>query len=184
MIKENFHEKITLALSLLILNNYLFLSLNFSLLLLKINFIFFLIVIIVFYFKNIPENFYLKIFFLFIIFIALGTPTSEWDARSIWLFHAKRIFYDSSIFSISDNYAAFSHNEYPSLAPAFASSLAVLIGHWNEVFPKISFSLIFLHTLSAIIKSSSVSISNNSILFEIVNKFTFCQFQYLPYLKK
>ena len=59
------------------------------------------------------------------MFISLGTPTFEWDPRSIWLFHAKRIFYDQSIFSIADNYAAFSHNEYSSLAPAFASSLAV-----------------------------------------------------------
>ena len=39
-------------------------------------------------------------FFLFIVFISLGTPTFEWDARSIWLFHAKRIFYDKSIFSV------------------------------------------------------------------------------------
>ena len=148
MIKNNFHEKITLVLSLLILNNYLLLSLNFSLVLIKINFLIFLVTILIFYFQNISENTYLKIFFLFIIFIALGTPTFGWDPRSIWLFHAKRIFYDNSIFSVADNYAApFSNNEYPSLAPAFASSLAVLIGYWNEVFPKLSFTLIFLPPL-------------------------------------
>ena len=147
MTKDNFHEKITLVLSLLILNNYFFLSLNFPLLLIKINFLIFLVTVIIFYFKNISENLYLKIFFLFIIFIALGTPTSGWDPRTIWLFHAKRIFYDGSIFSVADNYAPFSNNEYPSLAPAFASSLAVFIGHWNEVFPKLSFSLVFLPPL-------------------------------------
>ena len=134
MTNINFHEKIALVLSFLILNNYLFLSINFSQLVIKINFLIFLLTVLIFYFKNFSENPFLKIFFLFIIFISLGTtigdggtPTIGWDARSIYLFHAKRIFFDQSIFSIADNYAAFSHNEYSSVAPAFASSLAVLI---------------------------------------------------------
>jgi len=147
MTKDSFHEKIILALSFLILNNYLLLSLNFFQLIIKINFIIFLIVIFVFYFKNYSENSFLKIFFLVIVFISLGTPTFEWDPRSIWLFHAKRIFYDQSIFSVLDNYAEFSHNAYPSLAPALASSLATLVGYWNEVFPKLSFLLMFLPPL-------------------------------------
>ncbi len=147
MTKDSFHEKIILALSFLILNNYLLLSLNFFQLIIKINFIIFLIVIFVFYFKNYSENPFLKIFFLVIVFISLGTPTFEWDPRSIWLFHAKRIFYDQSIFSVLDNYAEFSHNAYPSLVPALASSLATLVGYWNEVFPKLSFLLMFLPPL-------------------------------------
>ena len=147
MTKDNFHEIIALVLSFLILNNYLFLSLNFSELLIKINFLFFFVIIFIFYFKNFSENLFLKIFFLFIIFICLGTPISDWDPRTIWFFHAKRIFYDQSIFSVADNYAAHSQNDYPSLMPAFASSLAVLAGYWNEVFPKISFSLMFLPPL-------------------------------------
>ena len=147
MTKDNFHEKITLVLSFLILNNYLLLSLNFSLLLIKINFLIFLVTVLIFYSKNFFENPFLKIFFLFIIFICLGTPTFDWDPRSIWLFHAKRIFYDQSIFSVMDNYAGFSNNAYPNLAPAFASSLASLVGHWNEVFPKLSFTLMFLPPL-------------------------------------
>ena len=147
MTKDNFHEKITLVLSFLILNNYLLLSLNFSQLLIKINFLIFLVTVLIFYSKNFFENPFLKIFFLFIIFICLGTPTFDWDPRSIWLFHAKRIFYDQSIFSVMDNYAGFSNNAYPNLAPAFASSLASLVGHWNEVFPKLSFALMFLPPL-------------------------------------
>lgn len=175
MTKGNFHEKITLVLSLLILNNYFFLSLNFPLLLIKINFLIFLVTVLIFYFQNISENTYLKIFFLFIIFIALGTPTFGWDPRSIWLFHAKRIFYDGSIFSVADNYASFSNNEYPSLAPAFASSLAVLIGHWNEVFPKFSFSLMFLPPLIltyAFLKNTQYLIFL-SIVFFTIGKFIF-----------
>ena len=175
MTKDNFHEKITLVLSFLILNNYLLLSLNFSLLLIKINFLIFLVTVLIFYSKNFFENPFLKIFFLFIIFISLGTPTFDWDPRSIWLFHAKRIFYDQSIFSIGDNYAAFSHNEYSSLAPAFASSLAFLVGHWNEVFPKLSFTLMFLPPLILIysfLKNTHYLIFL-SIVFFTIGKFLF-----------
>ena len=175
MTKDSFHEKIALVLSFLILNNYLLLSLNFPQLLIKINFIIFLVIVLVFYFQNLLENPFLKIFFLFIVFISLGTPTFEWDARSIWLFHAKRIFYDQSIFSIGDNYAAFSQNEYPSLAPAFASSLAFLVGHWNEVFPKLSFSLMFLPPLIltySFLKDTQYLIFL-SIVFFTIGKFLF-----------
>ena len=175
MTKDSFHEKIALILSFLILNNYLFLSLDFPQLLIKINYILFLVIVLIFYFQNFLENPFLKIFFLFIIFVSLGTPTFEWDPRSIWLFHAKRIFFDQSIFSIADNYAAFSHNEYPSLVPAFASSLAVLVGHWNEVFPKLSFTLMFLPPLIltySFLKDTQYLIFL-SIVFFIIGKFLF-----------
>ena len=175
MTKDSYHEKIALILSFLILNNYLFLSLDFPQLLIKINYITFLVIVLIFYFQNFLENPFLKIFFLFIIFVSLGTPTFEWDPRSIWLFHAKRIFFDQSIFSIADNYAAFSHNEYPSLAPAFASSLAVLVGHWNEVFPKLSFTLMFLPPLIltySFLKDTQYLIFL-SIVFFIIGKFLF-----------
>ena len=175
MIIDNFHEKIALLLSFLILNNYLFLSLNFSQLLIKINFIIFLLIVLIFYFQNFLQNPYLKIFFLLIIFISLGAPASEWDPRSIWLFHAKRIFYDNSIFSVADNYASFSHNEYPTLVPAFASSLAVLVGHWNEVFPKLSFSLMFLPPLifTYVFLKNTKYLIFLSIVFFTIGKFLF-----------
>ena len=169
------HEKIALILSFLILNNYLILSLNFPLLLIKINFIFFLITALFFYFRNLSENIFLKIFFLFILFICLGTPIIDWDPRSIYFFHAKRIFYDQSIDSVIDNYASFSHNDYQSLAPAFASSLAVLVGEWNEVFPKLAFTLMFLPPLIL-----AYTFFNNtryliflSIVFFTIGKFLF-----------
>ena len=105
--------------------------------------------------------------------MCLGTPISDWDPRTTWFFHAKRIFYDQSIFSIADNYFTVSHNEYPSLAPAFASSLAVLVGHWNEVFPKLSFSLLFLPPLIltyAFLKNTQYLIFL-SIVFFTIGKF-------------
>ena len=175
MTKNNLHEKITLVLSFLILNNYLLLSLNFPQLLIKINFLIFLFTVFVFYSTNFFENPFLKIFFLFFIFISLGTPTFDWDPRSIWLFHAKRIFYDQSIFSVMDNYAEFSHNNYPNLAPAFASSLAFLVGHWNEVFPKLSFTLMFLPPLilTYVFLKDTQYLIFLSIVFFTIGKFLF-----------
>ena len=112
---------------------------------------------------------------MFIIFICLGTPTFDWDPRSIWLFHAKRIFYDQSIFSVMDNYAVFSGNDYPNLAPAFASSLASLVGHWNEVFPKLSFALMFLPPLilTYVFLKDTQYLIFLSIVFFTIGKFMF-----------
>lgn len=71
-----------------------------------------------------------------LVLIALGTPSSAWDARSIWLFHGKRIFYDSSVYTQLDGYAPWSHNDYPSFIPALMAGVAEVVGSWNEIFPK------------------------------------------------
>ena len=75
--------------------------------------------------------------------LILWSGTNGHDARSLWLFHAKRIYFDNNLYTQLDNYAPWSHNTYPTLYPAFAATLAGAIGHWNEVFPK-STSLFFL----------------------------------------
>ena len=176
MIKNiGFNEKITLVLSFLILNNYFLLSISTPILLVKINFFLYLFAVIIFYFRNITENFYLKLFFLLIVIISLGVPTADWDPRSNYLFHAKRIFYDLSIFSVADNYASFSHNEYPTLVPAFASSLAFFVGYWNEVLPKVSFTLIFLPPLILMYSflKNTFYLIFLSIVFFTIGKFLF-----------
>jgi hypothetical protein len=68
--------------------------------------------------------------------ITLLHPVSEWDARSIWLFHAKRIYLDGSLFGYLDEYAHWSHNDYPPLVPAMSASIARSIGYWNEIAPR------------------------------------------------
>jgi len=72
----------------------------------------------------------------FLAITALGAATTAWDARSIWLFHAKRIYVDDHLLAQLDNYAAFSHNDYPVMLPALSATLARIAGHWNEIFPK------------------------------------------------
>ena len=144
---KNFNNKITLALLILILNSYLFLSIGLPIEILKINLVIFFIVFVYFYLKYFKYNFPLKLYFLLILLICLGEPAINWDLRSIYLFHAKRIFFDASIYSIADNYARFSHNDYPLLVPAFSSSFAFLVGYWHEVFPKSAFTFIYLPPL-------------------------------------
>lgn len=82
--------------------------------------------------------------------IALSAPITDWDARSIWFFHAKRIFFDNNLYAQLDNYAGWSHNDYPLLVPALAASLAKSVGHWNEVFPRLSVVMVLLPAILAL----------------------------------
>ena len=54
-----FNEKISLIMSLLIINNYLLLSLNLPQIITKINFLVFLLFVLIFYSKNFSENIFL-----------------------------------------------------------------------------------------------------------------------------
>lgn len=73
----------------------------------------------------------------------LADPLQNWDARSIWFFHAKILFYDGG-FSADSGWTdlAFSHPDYPKLLPALAAQVAHGAGHWNEYLPKTA--LLFL----------------------------------------
>lgn len=82
--------------------------------------------------------------------IALSGPITDWDARSIWFFHAKRIFIDNGLYAQLDNYAGWSHNDYPVLVPAIAASLGRGIGHWNEVFPRLSVVMVLFPAIIAL----------------------------------
>jgi hypothetical protein len=77
---------------------------------------------------------------LFALFalIVLDAPVTDWDARSIWFFHAKRIFVDGSLYAQLDGYAGWSHNDYPTLVPALAASVARSFGYWNEILPRLA----------------------------------------------
>lgn len=93
--------------------------------------------------RRISKQFPLIIFLLFGIIFTLGLGTPDWDARSIWLFHAKRIFIEDNLYAQLDNYAPWSHNDYPVIFSMLAATLAKAVGHWNEVFPK-SVLILFL----------------------------------------
>jgi|LauGreSuBDMM15SN_2_FD.fasta_scaffold12397_2 hypothetical protein len=96
---------------------------------------------------SIKESFPVILFILYSLFFTLSIGTPDWDARSIWLFHAKRIFYENSLYAQLDGYASFSHNDYPVIFGVLAATLAKAVGHWNEVFPKSVVSFLLLPPL-------------------------------------
>ena len=95
------------------------------------------IVFFVILYTNLKSKFYIVLIILILSFISLGSPVSDWDSRSIWLFNSKRIFFNQSL-SEYTNYigSEFSHLDYPILVQTLSASLAKLIGNWNEIFPK------------------------------------------------
>ena len=87
-------------------------------------------------FKVYKENKLLAVIFIFLLIACLGSPSFHWDARSIWLFYSKQIFFDRTFQYIFDNYSPLHTISYPVLGPTLASSLADTLGFWNEIFPK------------------------------------------------
>lgn len=80
----------------------------------------------------------------------LFEPLNGWDARSIWFFAAKRIFYGDGLGHASDwslPAYGFSHADYPKLLPLLAAQFAQAWGTWNEYIPKASLLLLLAPVL-------------------------------------
>ena len=146
-------ETTVLLLSILILLNYLTILINYNNFIIKLVFsVYFLLTVLFFVYK--PLNFFcLKLTLILLTLIILGNPTYQWDAWAIWLFKAKRIYFEQSLFVFFDNYAPWSHNDYPLIAPAFAASLGTFIGGWNNIFPKLAFLLMYFPPLILSVKA-------------------------------
>lgn len=130
-------ELIVFISTFLIILNYLTLFIFFNEFLIKFFFSIFFLSIIFFIFYTKLEYLYLKITFIGLIIISLGDATEDWDAWAVWLFKAKRIFFDQSVLGFLDGYASFQNNDQPLLGPSFATSVGIFIGKWNEIFPKV-----------------------------------------------
>lgn len=73
----------------------------------------------------------------------LFDPLQDWDARTIWFFHAKMIFYGAGLNqSIGLEDPGAHHPTYPMLVPGLAAQVAGVVGFWNEYLPKLSLSLL------------------------------------------
>jgi hypothetical protein len=80
-------------------------------------------------------------------FTILHDPLEDWDARSIWFFHAKMIWSAESInLNAGWNHPSvqFSHVDYPILIPTLAAQLSYVLGYWNEYAPKFSLFLLLI----------------------------------------
>ena len=146
MLKKINHENIVILLLMTIIINYLLLFSSSLIIFLKLNLLLFFFLCF-YYFYKFNKNIFLLLIIFTLLIICLGSLTNQWDARSLWLFKAKRIFIDESVISIKDNYAIFSHPDYPNIGPAFIAGLAKLIGFWNEIFPKVALTLMFIPPL-------------------------------------
>ena len=142
--------------------NYFFWSVNFSQIIKSINF--FTILFFLFYFfigKKFKNYNYLKLFIISLLVLSLGSVTVDWDARSMWAFHAKRIFLDDNLYAGFDKYMPELMNAYPLLPASLSATLAQIIGHWNEIYPK---STNILVLLPALFVQCSFLKNNKSIL--------------------
>lgn len=66
----------------------------------------------------------------------------DWDARSVWFFAAKRLFFGGGLGAGPADWTlpayGFSHADYPKLLPLLAAQVADGWGLWNEYIPKAS----------------------------------------------
>lgn len=77
----------------------------------------------------------------------LAEPLTDWDARSIWFFHAKMIYSAENIglsAGWTDPSVGFSHPDYPKLVPLMAAQITQIAGLWNEYLPKASILIMFI----------------------------------------
>ncbi|MBK9926061.1 MAG: hypothetical protein IPP66_12315 [Anaerolineales bacterium] len=92
----------------------------------------------------------------------LFEPLKDWDARSIWFFHAKMIYAAGSI-GLSAGWqlplVAFSHVDYPNLVPSIAAQITYILGYWNEYIPKISLFFILVPIVMWLFSFARKSIS-------------------------
>ena len=156
------NDIIVLILSLTIISNYLSLFFIFNIFFIKFHLTIYLITLLYFLLNPKIGNLHLKIAIIFLIILSLGDATEAWDAWACWLFKAKRIYLDQSVFGVLDNYAKFQNNDQPQIAPAFASTVSIFFGKWDQIFPKIGFLFIFFPPL---ILSLNIFHKNLSFIF-------------------
>ena len=90
-------EIVVSILVLLILLNYFIMFISYNEYVIKLIFSLYIFTILVFFVYKPLNFFHLKITLIILMIIVLGNPTYSWDAWTIWLFHAKRIFLDQLI---------------------------------------------------------------------------------------
>jgi len=169
--KLNNDNIVILLLSSIIFNYFLLFSSS-LILLVKLNLLLFFFLNFIFFYK-LNKNIFLLLIIITLLIICLGSLTNQWDARSLWLFKAKRIYLDLSVISIKDNYAIFSHPDYPNIGPAFIAGFSKCFGFWNEIYPKVALTLMFI---PALILLNKYFYNNNFLLVMFLILFTIGKF--------
>lgn len=81
-----------------------------------------------------PGNWALVLFALALAWYAAGEPVHMWDARSIWLFQAHRLWEHGRLVAeeVAAPWVAFSHPDYPLLFPAWMAHASGLAPTFDE----------------------------------------------------
>ena len=87
--------------------------------------------------RNYGISFFLStVLFSTIMYYVVGVPISDWDARSIWFFHAKMMYFGDTLpVYVWSPELDFAHQDYPNLFPLIAAQVAAIAGYWNEYIP-------------------------------------------------
>tara|TARA_B100001248_G_scaffold262674_1_gene260767 strand:- start:13313 stop:14608 length:1296 start_codon:yes stop_codon:yes gene_type:complete len=97
-----------------------------------------------------PQSYiYIAMSILFLL-LCVAMPILDWDARSIWFFHAKALYFSEGNIFISglDNLAYIpAHPHYPKLYSSVAGFYSYLFQTWNDYFPKIASALFLMPVL-------------------------------------
>ena len=105
-------------------------------------------------------------------------PLQDWDARSIWFFHAKMIFYGGGLVPEMGLTSGqlFHHPDYPMLVPGLAAEVARIVGFWNEYLPKLSLALLLPVPILAVmtLRRTPLSMALAILAFSMIpNKFLY-----------
>ncbi len=147
--------KYSAILSFLIFFNYFLWTIDSPPIIRFINFAIISFAIIYFFIsKNFNNFWYLKIIIFLLFLICLGTPTIPIDSRTLFLFPAKMLFYESDLYFRLENYFYpinhLGHNfldtvySRPKLAVTLSATFAQIIGLWNDIFPRATNIIIIL----------------------------------------
>ena len=80
-------------------------------------------------------------------------PIAAGDARSIWFFHGKMIYYSGGVgpwTGFNEKAVLFSHVDYPKFIGILSAEFAFVAGFWNEFVPKASLEVLLLPAALAV----------------------------------
>ncbi len=114
---------------------------------------------------RIKKEVWLNLFVLVISFLYLTKsllksviyqPITGWDARSIWYFRAKQLFFNNGFsealgICTEGCTTSFSHATYSIFIPSISAFICFDQGFWNEYLPKSNLLVLFFGTLLALI---------------------------------
>jgi tetrahydromethanopterin S-methyltransferase subunit F len=96
-----------------------------------------------------PETWILALFLCAFVAALAILPIAVWDGRSIWLFQAKRLYFDGllTVQAAADPDAQWSHTSYPLLLPAWMAFATSLSPVYNERLIGLGVGLLFASEL-------------------------------------